>query len=136
MNTATMPALSEIKARMAATNGLFNTEVFGRRNFDALDRIYTANARILPPGTPMVSGRESIKQFWKDLVIGAHATSAMLSSLDVMDAGDGMVEIGRAVLTVAPPDQPVAEMEVKYVVFWREEDGDWKWHVDIWNSNA
>lgn len=136
MNTATSPAQSEIKARMVATNDLFNIEVFGRRNFDALDRIYTADARILPPGAPMVAGRESIKQFWKDLVNGAHATSAVLSSVDVMEAGDGIVEIGRAVLTLEPPNQPAAQMEAKYVVFWREEDGDWKWHVDIWNSNA
>jgi hypothetical protein len=27
-------------------------------------------------------------------------------------------------------------MEVKYVVYWREEDGRWQWHVDIWNPNA
>jgi len=28
------------------------------------------------------------------------------------------------------------EMEAKYVVYWRQEDGRWKWHVDIWNANA
>jgi ketosteroid isomerase-like protein len=28
------------------------------------------------------------------------------------------------------------QMEVKYVVYWRQEDGRWKWHVDIWNMNA
>lgn len=136
MNTATLPALSEIKARMAKTNDLFNVEVFGRRNFDALDRIYTATARILPPGAPMVSGREAIKKFWRDMVTSANATSAVLSSLDVMEAGEGVVEIGRAVLTVQPPGQRRARMEVKYVVLWREENGDWKWHVDIWNADA
>lgn len=42
-----------------------------------------------------------------------------------------MIEIGRAELlggsgqTVAPKD----------VVQWKQEDGDWKWHVDIWNGN-
>jgi hypothetical protein len=53
-----------------------------------------------------------------------------------MPAGDGVVEIGRAVLPLAPPRQPQAQMEVKCVVYWREEDGRWKWHVDIWNANA
>ena len=42
---------------MARTNELFNTQVFGKRNFDALDKIYTVDARILPPGAPMISGR-------------------------------------------------------------------------------
>ena len=136
METAAATSLSEIKARMTETNDLFNVEVFGNRNFDALDRIYTATARILPPGSPLIEGRPAIKKFWSGLVTGANAKSAVLSSIDIMPAGDGVVEIGRAVLTVAPPGQAEAQMEVKYVVFWREEDGAWKWHVDIWNSNA
>lgn len=136
MNTATLPALSEIKARMAKTNTLFNVEVFGKRNFDALDHIYTATARVLPPGGPMVSGREAIKKFWKDLVTSVNAKSAVLSSLDVMETGEGIVEVGQATLSVEPPGHSPAQMEVKYVVFWREEDGDWQWHVDIWNANA
>lgn len=122
---------------MASTNDLFNTEVFGRRNFEALDRIYTADARILPPGAPMISGREDIKKFWRDLIQSVNAVAAVLTSEQVIPAGDGIVEIGRAVLTVEPEGRGAANsMEVKYVVYWRQEDGLWKWHVDIWNQNA
>jgi len=136
MATTSMPSIGEIKRRMAETNDLFNSEVFAQRNFDALDQIYTTDARILPPGAPMISGRPAIKKFWADLVQGANAVAAELSSVDVMQAGEGVVEIGRAILTVAPPGESEAKMEVKYVVYWREEDGRWKWHVDIWNPNA
>jgi ketosteroid isomerase-like protein len=136
MDTAQLPTLSEIKRRMAETNDLFNAEVFAKRNFAALDQIYTSTARILPPGAPMVAGREAIKKFWSDLVLSVNAKSAVLTSVDVLQAGEALVEIGGATLTVEPPGQPPAQMEVKYVVFWREEDGRWKWHVDIWNSNA
>lgn len=136
MNPLTSPRIDEIKSGMSETNELFNTEVFGRRNFDALDQIYTANARILPPGAPLIEGREAIKKFWADLVTGANAQSALLTSVDVMPSGDGAVEIGKAVLTVAPPGQAEAQMEVKYVVYWRQEDSRWKWHVDIWNPNT
>ena len=132
-----MPAtLDQIKAAMQATNDLFNAEVFGKRNFTALDDIYTSDARILPPGAPMISGREAIKKFWSDLVQSANATSAVLASVDVMSAGDAVIEIGKATLTVEPPGQSAAEMEVKYVVYWREEGNRWKWHVDIWNQNS
>lgn len=129
-------AVDEIKLAMARTNDLFNTEVVGNRNFAALDDVYTSDARILPPGAPMISGRESIKKFWSDLVQSANAKSAVLTSVDVLPVGDGVVEIGRATLTVEPQGQPVTEMEVKYVVFWRNESGRWKWHVDIWNQNG
>lgn len=121
---------------MASTNDLFKTEVFGNRNFAAFDDIYTADARILPPGAPMISGREAIKKFWSDLIQSANAKSAVLTSVDVMPAGDGVVEIGAAQLTVEPPGQSATQIEAKYVVYWRQEKGRWKWHVDIWNPNA
>jgi ketosteroid isomerase-like protein len=130
------PALDHLKLSMANTNDLFNTEVFGKRNFAALDQIYTTDARILPPGGPMISGRPAIKEFWSNLIQSVNAISALLTSVDVMPAGDGVVEIGQATLTVQPEGQALSEMEVKYVVYWRQEDGRLKWHVDIWNQNA
>lgn len=110
----------------AATNNLFNQEVFGKRNFQVLDQIYTEDARILPPGASMISGRDNIKNFWRNLIESANARSAVLTSVDVIATGDGLVEIGRAVLTVEPEANATAEMEVKYVVFWQQEDDRWK----------
>ncbi len=63
---------------MASTNALFNNEVVRNRNFAALDQIYTADARILPPGSPMISGLPGIKKFWSDLIQRANAKSAVL----------------------------------------------------------
>jgi ketosteroid isomerase-like protein len=121
---------------MASTNNIFSTEVIGKRNFAALDQVYTRDARILPPGAPLVSGRPAIKEFWSNLVQGANAKSVALTSVDVMPAGDGIVEIGRADLTMEPEGQGVTRSEAKYVVYWRQEDGRWKWHVDIWNQTS
>jgi ketosteroid isomerase-like protein len=123
--------LDRIKQAMASTNDLFNKEVFGKRNFAALDDIYTADARILPPEAPMISGREAIKKFWSDLITSSDATSAPLDSVEVTPTGDGIVEIGHA--TIAFKAAPT--IDCKYVVFWREESGLWKWHIDIWNRN-
>ena len=128
--------LIAIKQKMVRTNDLFNTEVFGNRNFDALDQIYTTDARILPPGAPLVSGREAIKGFWFDMVRAVNGKAAVLESVDVVPASDGLVEIGKATLTIEPAGLPESVLEVKYVVFWKMEDGLWKWHVDIWNMNS
>jgi ketosteroid isomerase-like protein len=136
MSTLAQPQLEQIRLAMADTNERFCAEVFGKRNFDALDDIYTSGARILPPGAPMISGRQKIKEFWSNLVQSANASSAVLESIDVMPAGEGAVEIGRAVLVVQPAGQAASQLEVKYVVYWQQEDGRWKWHVDIWNANA
>jgi ketosteroid isomerase-like protein len=126
----------QIRAAMQATNSLFNTEVFAKGNMDAFDNIYTRGARILPPGAPMISGGAAIKSFWANFIKDTNATAATLETVDAMVDRDGVVEIGKAVVTMQAPGTDAANLEVKYVVYWREEDGRWKWHVDIWNLNA
>jgi ketosteroid isomerase-like protein len=130
---AAQTAFDDIKLAMASTNEIFNKEVFGKRNFSAINEIYTADARILPPGGPMVSGRPGIMDFWSNLIQSTNATAAVLKSIEVMPGADGAVEIGQATLAIHPEGQAASELEVKYVVYWRKEDGKWKWHVDIWN---
>jgi ketosteroid isomerase-like protein len=136
MATPTLTGPDQIKLAMARTNDLFNSEVIGKRNLAALDEIYTADARILPPGAPLISGRPAIKEFWANLIESVNPKAADLTSVDVISSGDGAVEIGRARLIVEPEGQPASEMEVKYVVYWRQEDAKWKWHIDIWNQNS
>jgi ketosteroid isomerase-like protein len=136
MSGLAKPQLQQIRAAMAETNQRFSAEVIGGRNFDALNEIYTAGARILPPGAPMISGRPGIRDFWSGMVQATNATAAALESVEVMPAGDGAVEIGRAVLHIEPEGQAASQLEVKYVVYWQQEEGRWKWHVDIWNPNS
>src|ERR1700747_618621 len=115
--------LSVHKQSMAKTNELFSSEVFGKRNFAALDQIYTKDARILPPGAPMVSGRQDIKGFWFDMIRSFNASAAVLQTVDVIFSGDGVLEIGRARLTVQPAGESEAQFDVKYVVYWKQEAG-------------
>ncbi len=84
----------------------------------------------------MISGRKEIRKFWSDLISSVNAKSAVLESVDVIQTGDDAVEIGRATLGIAPEGQSPTQMEVKYVVHWKQEGGQWKWNVDIWNTNS
>ena len=125
-----------VAAAMARVNDLFNREVVSNRNFSALDQVYTADARILPPGAPMISGRDAIRDFWRNVVEYGNMKSAVLSTVDAMRSGDGIVEIGKASITAQSGEHPWGEMDVKYVVFWTRENGEWKWQIDIWNMSA
>jgi ketosteroid isomerase-like protein len=127
-----MPISDSVKAEMQKVNGLFGETVVKGRNFAALDQIYTINARILPPGADLIEGRENIKGFWQAAVAGMNVQDAKLVSVNAHLAGDSIIEVGRAQLFL--PDGQSAE--VKYVVEWKQEDGAWKWHTDIWNMNA
>ena len=117
-----------------ATNRIFEQEVAAKRNVEALDRVYARNARILPPGAEMVTGRENIKAFWKAAIETLNVASVKLETVDFQLHGETGIEIGRANLVFQAAGAPTAVM--KYVVIWKREDGSWKWDVDIWNPNA
>jgi ketosteroid isomerase-like protein len=115
------------------TNRIFEQEVIAQGNIDALDRVYTADARILPPGAEMVSGRENIKAFWRGAIEGMNLSGGRLESVEFVQQGDTGYEIGRGTLEFASGAPAIT---AKYVVVWKVEDGAWKWHVDIWNMSA
>jgi ketosteroid isomerase-like protein len=127
-----MPISDSIKAEMQKVNTLFGETVVKRRNFAALDQVYTLHARILPPGSDLIEGREKIMDFWQAAVTGMNVQDAKLVSVNAHLAGDSVIEVGRAQLFL-PEGQSA---EVKYVVEWKQEDGAWKWHTDIWNMNS
>ena len=123
-----------VSHEIEATNRIFEQEVAGKRNVAALDRVYTVNARILPPGSDMVTGRENIKAFWRGAIENLDVASVKLETVDFQPLGDGGLEIGRATLAFRAAGSAPALM--KYVVVWKREDGVWKWDVDIWNPNS
>ena len=118
-----------VLAAMHQTNELFQAEVVAKQNINALDQVYTADARILPPGVEMISGREPIKAFWQQAIAGLGVESVKLTTVDAEALGDGVVEIGEAELGLAGGQA----LAVKYVVQWKQEAGQWKWQTDIWN---
>ena len=117
-----------------ATNRIFEQEVAAKRNVAALDRVYTREARILPPGAALVAGRENIKSFWQSAIEALDVASVKLETVDFRPLGDGGIEIGQAHLVFRAATAPPAVM--KYVVVWKREDGAWKWDIDIWNPNS
>ena len=121
-----------IQQDLRETNRVFEEEVVLKGNYDALDRVYTADARILPPGADLISGREAIKSFWKSAIAALNVASGKLETVEAHPAGDVIYEIGRATLT----GKDGGSTALKYVVVWKQEGGVWKWHIDIWNANA
>ena len=126
-----MKAPEAVLAAMRQTNEIFDREVVAKKNLDRLARIYTADARILPPGAPMMAGLDQIKSFWGQAIAGLGVTGAKLTIIDAEMAGDGVVEIGQAALATGS-----GQVVVKYVVHWKQEGGEWKWNIDIWNLNS
>ena len=123
--------MQEPAAAMRATNRIFEHEVVAQRNWQALGQVYTEDATILPPGAQAITGLAHIRQFWSDAITQLDAKSVTLKSSSVTPGGDGFVEIG-----AVAADTATGPLAGKYVVFWKQEGGAWKWHVDIWNLNS
>jgi ketosteroid isomerase-like protein len=126
-----MSAPASVPNDFNSVNRTFETEVIANGNFSALNRVYTQSARILPPGAEMITGLEHIQAFWQQAISTMGVQSIKLSTVDLDIVGDTAVEIGRAELGTAHPASPTV---VKYVVIWKQEEGGWKWHIDIWNA--
>lgn len=126
-----MSVPAEVSAGMQETNDRFCREVIGQGDLSVLGRIYTREAKVLPPGAPMIEGAEAIQEFWGQAIAGLGLTEAKLTTVSVEMCGDSAVEIGLADLTVK--DGPV--IKGKYIVHWKQEDGGWRWDKDIWNAH-
>jgi uncharacterized protein (TIGR02246 family) len=96
---------------------------------------YTENAKILPPGAPMMSGREAIQSVWQG-AMGMGVKNIRLETVELEENGDTAVEIGNGILTIQPNGGDEFTDNVKYVVVWKKEDGAWRLDTDIWNGSA
>jgi hypothetical protein len=96
---------------------------------------YTPDAHVLPPGSPLVSGREAIQNYWSGLI--ALKPQGTVKAESVTANGPLAVERGTVTLSYTPPGATAPVTEVgKYVVHWHNVDGKWLIADDIWNMDA
>ncbi|KAB7615381.1 DUF4440 domain-containing protein [Amylibacter sp. SFDW26] len=93
--------------------------------------VYTKDGQALQPNGPVVSGQKDLKVFWQGAV-DAGVGSAELTTVELEEFGDSAVQVGQYVLKSKAGDT----IDVgKLMILWKKEDGEWRWHRDIWNSS-
>jgi ketosteroid isomerase-like protein len=106
------------------------------KDFAALGSFYEERARLLPPGAPMVEGRAAIQTAQQRMIEGG-VQALDLAVIDVIEAGDFAIEIGRTTVTIQPAGAKSMIDNGKSVVVWRrQQDGALKISVDTFNSDA
>ncbi len=104
-------------------------------NIEAVANLHTANARLLPPGEAIVNGRDAIQTYFQGLI--DNGVKEMYSrTLDAQFLGDHTLQnIAQITVVLQLPDGQTQEFNTKAVVLWRrEEDGEYRIDVDIWNQ--
>jgi uncharacterized protein (TIGR02246 family) len=98
--------------------------------------VFTEDARLLPPGEPMVEGRAAVGKYWqgafdagvKDLELGLIAVD--------MVGDDTMIETGTWAITVPGSDGGRQALGGKALVIWKKgSDGVWRMAQDMWSAN-
>jgi ketosteroid isomerase-like protein len=94
--------------------------------------LYEPGARLLPPGAPVITGDEAIREFFARR-FGAGSDGGELVTVRRDEYGDIAVEEGR--YGRRSGDELLDSG--KYVsVFHRQPDGAWRWATDMWNSDS
>jgi len=126
--------LTQIRQSIEEGNRKFG-EAVRKGDGAAIAALYTEDAKLLPPNSEMIQGREGIQAFWTGgLKMGIK--DAILTTVEVLGTGDMVCEIGRYDLTIKSEGQETIKDVGKYLVIWKKSvDGTWKLHVDIWNTS-
>lgn len=123
-------AQDDTRAAIEAVNGRF-MEAVANRDAKAIANLYTADGMIMPPGADIVQGSADIRAFWQNAV-GDGPGAFVLSTTEVERHGDTVTEVG----TFSTKAEDGSEIgSGKYIVIWKNVNGDWKLHRDIWNMN-
>jgi uncharacterized protein (TIGR02246 family) len=96
----------------------------------AVAKFYGEDAVFLPPGAPMINGRDSIQKFWKDTLETIGDVKLVADDVEAFGPKAAQ-EIGHFSATTKGKDPQ--KVTGKYVILWRKAGRDWKIGTDIWN---
>jgi ketosteroid isomerase-like protein len=123
-------SLDSAKAAIAASNKIFG-QSFATGDSMAFINCYTSDACINPSNMPRMCGPQAITAFFN----GGYKMGVRdikLTTEEIMGGKDAVIETGKYEMFVAGN---VSAEKGKFIVIWKEENGKWKMHRDIWNSD-
>lgn len=119
------------RAAIEAANQRLETGIRDGLPGAELATAYTEKAVMLPPGSPPVAGREAIAGVF-DGLSGMGVASIDLETTELEVLGDTAIEVGKLRLYDAAGTMID---EASFVVVWKQADGAWLLHRDIWSTD-
>jgi len=103
---------------------------------EALGRLVTEDAVLMPPNQPPIVGRAAVIDWFAGVVKEARTTGIGILEREVIVAGDWGIERGSFAWTVAPTagGSPIEDRGNFLAIHQRQIDGTWKVTRNIWNS--
>ena len=126
----TQSTSTEVRDAIAAANENFMA-AFKRGDAAGMAALYTENGQVMPPNGDFVTGRQAVQMFWQALM-DMGIKEAKMEIIEVEGHGDTAIEV--STFTLQGEGGHVLD-KGKYIVIWKQEEGQWKLHRDIFNSS-
>jgi len=105
-------------------------KAYKRGDAAGIAAFYAEDAILMPPNQPMVRGKKALQEFFQGMIdkVGGTHTSQMV---EFGVEGD----LAYQVATIALTDTKTPDQGRFLEIFRRQQDGSWKIHRCIWNSD-
>ncbi|MDX1405395.1 MAG: nuclear transport factor 2 family protein [Woeseiaceae bacterium] len=100
------------------------------RDAAALAAIYGVNGSVMPPNAETVSGRDSIEQFWNEMLASGNIFNVKGDRV----RANGNIGYRVGTYTIASPHNQLLDRG-KYVEVWHHDESGWHLMYDIFNSD-
>jgi ketosteroid isomerase-like protein len=123
--------LTVVKKVIDSTNAVFGAMI-SKGDSVGLASLYTADAKFMTPNMPTASGRSGVQSAFAGLFAAMGTPGLTLTANEVWGTEELVTEVGSYTMT----DKAGKEIDKgKYIDLWKMEDGKWKIHRDIFNSD-
>ncbi|MGZ6060393.1 MAG: YybH family protein [Myxococcaceae bacterium] len=118
------------KAGIAAGNKAFEEGV-AKGDAAAVAKVYASDGEIMPPGAPVVKGREAIQKALGGM-LGPGFKKISLKTVEVHPMGNLALEVS----SWHSEDASGKGTDGKGLVLWKKNGSTWQIYRDIWNDNT
>ena len=123
--------LAAVRKVIDSTNAVFGSMV-SKGDSVGLASLYTSDAKFMMPNMPTASGRSGVQTAFAGLFASIGTPNLTLTANEVWGTEELITEVGSYTMT----DKTGKEIDKgKYIDLWKMEDGKWKLHRDIFNSD-
>jgi ketosteroid isomerase-like protein len=123
--------LSAVKKVIDSTNTVFGSMI-SKGDSVGLASLYTSDAKFMAEHMPTASGRAGVQSAFAGLFAAMGTPGLTLTANEVWGTEELVTEVGSYTMT----DKTGKEIDKgKYIDLWKMEDGKWKIHRDIYNSD-
>ena len=122
--------MTEIRDTIQAEDEKFMA-AFDKGDPAGVAALYTDNGQLLPANSDFITGKQAIQDFWQG-AMDMGIKKVKLEPIEVEGHSDTAYEVGKYTLQ-GEGDQVLDSG--KYMVIWKQEEGQWKLHRDIWTTS-